>query len=78
MSDFAGELLGNFVEYPCPQCGYYVEFQLVDAQTHSYIWCPCCRARIHLIDDTGTLYGAVADVSSQIAELAESIKRMFK
>ncbi len=78
MGDFEGELLGNLVEAPCPQCGYYVEFQLADAQTHSYKWCPCCRARIHLIDDTGSLYGAVADISSQIAELNDTLNRMFK
>ncbi|SRR5258707_7334333 len=35
---------------PRERCGFSLEFQLVDVMAQAYRRCPCCGARIHLID----------------------------
>lgn len=78
MGTLKSALLAGLLEAPCPACGYHFEFQLLDAVTQVHRWCPCCRARIHLKDDSGSASGSVESAHAAFSDLERQIKRMFK
>jgi len=63
---------------PCSRCGYLVEFQLVDAHTQVWRWCPCCRSRIHLVEPDGSVSGAVSGATEALNSLEETIRRLSR
>ena len=65
------------VDVPCPRCGYGVEVQLLDARTQAYRWCPCCRARIHMIEPDGSVSGSVDAVEETMRALTETLRKAF-
>lgn len=71
MSDFSYRLLSQLIEFPCPQCGYVVETQLLDVHTQAYRRCRCCYTLIHLIDSGGSVHGAIEDVKNSLRGLFE-------
>lgn len=73
----SAEILQNLVSFPCPDCGYEVEIQLLDARVQAYRYCPCCRVRIHLVDVDGSLFGALEDVDLTMDQLAKALKGLF-
>jgi hypothetical protein len=66
------------VEVPCPKCGYGVEIQLLDVRTQVWRWCPCCRARIRIVEPDGTVSGSTKTVDETLQSLADTIKRMSR
>ncbi len=73
-----GSLLREYVDTPCPACGYTFAVQLVDIRTQVYRQCPCCRRLIHLIDHGGSTYGAIQDIEGAAQELEKTLKGLFK
>ncbi len=71
------ELLANLVSFPCPRCRYEVEIQLLDARVQAYRYCPCCRARIHLVDKDGSMFGAFEEVDHAMDQLNKALKGLF-
>ena len=63
---------------PCPRCGFLIEFQLLDARTQVWRWCPCCRGRIRLVEPDGTVSGGVSAVTEAMNSLEETIRRMSR
>lgn len=71
------EILKSLIAFPCPQCGYEVEIQLLDARVQAYRFCPCCRERIRLVDSDGSLFGALEAVDLAMKDFTNSLKGMF-
>ena len=63
------------VEVPCPNCGYGVGAQLLDVRTQVWRWCPCCRARIRLVEPDGTVSGSIKAVDQALQSLTDTLKR---
>jgi len=59
----------SWVESPCERCGFSLEFQLVDVMAQAYRWCPCCGARIHLIDEGGSVSNTVQKMSGLLKRI---------
>lgn len=74
---FSTEILKNLVSFSCPKCGYEVEIQLLDARVQAYRFCPCCHARIHLVDASGSMFGELEAIDLAMQELNETLRRMF-
>jgi len=76
--NITASLLRAYVDAPCPACGYALSVQLVDVRTQVYRWCPCCKSRIHLLDDGGSTYGAMGKVENIMQQLEDTLKGLFK
>lgn len=66
------------LDVPCPRCAYLVEIQLLDARTQVWRWCPCCRARIRMVEPDGSVSGSIKGVENALRSLDETITRMFR
>lgn len=77
-SDFSLQLLAQLIEIPCPQCGYSVQIQMIDAHTQVFRRCPCCMTLIHLIDGGGSVHGAAKGVDEAIDGLSRQLGELFK
>lgn len=64
-----------WVDLSCPKCTYALEVQLIDVRTGVCVWCPCCRARIRLVDD-GTTAAGIDRVHREMKNLERMLKRM--
>lgn len=71
------EILASLVSFPCPRCGYEVEIQLLDARVQAYRYCPCCRARIRLVDADGSMFGALEEIDLAMKQLNKALKGLF-
>lgn len=69
MSDIGYGLLSQLVALPCPRCSYVVEVQLLDLHTQTYRRCPCCYSMLHLVDNSGSVYGAIENIKNSIRGL---------
>ena len=71
------QLMHEFIECDCPVCAYPIEVQIVDVRTQAFAGCPCCHARIHLIDEDGSVFGALKDIDNAFDKLDQQIRGMF-
>ena len=72
----SAEILESWIEIPCPRCGYELEVQFMDVATQVRRWCPCCRVRIALVDEGGSVHGALADVQAAMDGLERMLKKL--
>lgn len=70
-------LLREYIDVPCPACNYVFAVQLVDVRTQVYRRCPCCKRLIQLIDQGGSIFGAMESVESAMQELENTLKGLF-
>lgn len=70
-------LEASLVDIPCPGCGYVIEVQLMDVRTNSFHWCPCCRARIHLVDD-GSVNAGIADIEEALRKMTSTMRKLTR
>ncbi len=70
--------MGHPLDVPCPRCGYPVWVVLAEVVAGITIICPCCRAGIRLVDETGSVQVANAQVREALDDLAETLKGMFQ
>jgi hypothetical protein len=66
------------IDVPCPACGFALEVQLLDARTQVWRWCPCCRARVRLIEPDGSVSVGLAAVDNAIRNFESSMKKLFR
>lgn len=71
-------LLRAFVDADCPNCGYGIEFELIDALCQVWRWCPCCRVRFRLAEPTGEVSVALADVDVAVDSFIKQLSRAFE
>lgn len=70
------ELLRHWVDVPCPVCGYQFDVQLLDVRVQAYKRCPCCRVRIHLIDEGGSTFGALETINNAMSHFEQALGRL--
>ncbi|WKX09985.1 hypothetical protein [Streptomyces sp. NL15-2K] len=73
----SSKILASLVTFPCPRCRYKVEIQLLDARVQVYRYCPCCRARIRLVDADGSMFGGLEEVDLAMEQLTKALKGLF-
>lgn len=66
------------VEVSCPACGFELEIQLLDVRTQVWRWCPCCRARIRLLEPDGSMSVGLARAEDAFRDLGKTMKKLFK
>lgn len=62
-------LLREFVHAPCPNCGFLLQVQLVDAHVQAYRRCPCCRLQIRFVEPDGSVSGSMSTVDAAMNQL---------
>jgi hypothetical protein len=72
------DLMGHPMEVPCPRCGYPVWVVLAEVAAGITVICPCCRVQIRLVDATGSVQVANAQVQEALDDLAKTLKGMFQ
>lgn len=63
------QLLRQDAEVDCPSCTYPLWIRLSEVVVQTAVRCPCCRVRIHLVDDRGSAAGMGAEIDSMIEGL---------
>ncbi|MFJ6054641.1 hypothetical protein [Streptomyces sp. NPDC092307] len=71
----ATQMLRSDLEADCPFCGYLVWIRYSEVVAQTAVTCPCCHARIWLVDETGSARNAGAVIERQIAQ---ALKGMFR
>ena len=66
------------MDVPCPRCGYPVWVVLAEVAAGITVICPCCRVQIRLVDETGSVQVANAQVQEAFDDLAKTLKGMFQ
>lgn len=68
------QLLHTDLEVPCPSCTYSLWVLWSEVAAQCIILCPCCRDRVHLIDDRGSM----SDVGNQLeSEIERMVRGLF-
>jgi hypothetical protein len=65
-------LLGSaWLVVDCPQCGFGVQFQVMDVVTQTWVWCVCCRGHIRLVDARGSVSVGIRTIEAKLAQLTD-------
>ena len=67
-----------FIDFSCPACGFHIELQLVEVRTNAFHWCPCCRTRIHLVDNDGSVDAGLKRIDKTLKGLLDCLRRFTK
>jgi len=70
-------ILHQLVAVSCPACGFSFEVQIIDVRVQAYRMCPCCRVRIHLVDEGGSSRD-IDDVGRAIENVGASLKHIAR
>jgi hypothetical protein len=76
MKDFARRLRTAWVNVSCPQCGYELEFQVLDFMTQVYRLCPGCRQLIHLQEPDGSVSAGLGAVDRSLSNFETTIRKV--
>ncbi|MGW0577502.1 hypothetical protein ACWD25_16310 [Streptomyces sp. NPDC002920] len=71
----ATRLLRADLEVACPACTYPMWIRYSEVVAQSTVICPCCYARIRLVDEAGGAQNAGDAIEQQIAR---SLKGLFR
>lgn len=71
-------LLNAWVDVECPLCDFPFDVQMVDVVSQVWRWCPCCRARIRLVDDHGGTSTGLADADAAMRDFERMLGEMLK
>lgn len=69
------DLAQHDIDAPCPGCSYPVWVLIAEVSAQITVTCPCCRARIRLLDPDGSMQSASARLNKAIDELSKTLKR---
>lgn len=75
MASLSREVMRHTVDVPCPRCGYLVWVIMAEIVSGSMVMCPCCRVGIRLIDETGSVQVAAAQMQAALDALGDVFKR---
>jgi DNA-directed RNA polymerase subunit RPC12/RpoP len=64
-----GQILRSTLTIACPRCGYDVWVRYSEIVTQVAVRCPCCRVRIRLVDDAGSVATAGRQVDQAIEDM---------
>ena len=75
MASLSREVMRHTLDVPCPGCGYLVWVIMAEIVSGSMVICPCCRVGIHLVDQTGSVQVAAAQMQAAVEALGDVFKR---
>ena len=75
MASFSREFMSHTLDLPCPVCGYLVWVIMAEIVSGSMVICPCCRVGIRLVDQTGSVQVAAAQMQAAVEALGDVFKR---
>jgi hypothetical protein len=78
MESASFDLMGHDMDLPCPRCGYPVWVVLAEVVAGITVICPCCRAAIRLVDQTGSVQVASTQLQEALKGLEGTLRRMFR
>lgn len=70
-------LLRCDLEIACGNCSYPVWVQWSEAVVQTTVRCPCCRVRIQLVDQHGTMANTVQAADQALERLEKALKGIF-
>jgi len=74
MASLSREFMTHTLDVPCPVCGYLVWVIMAEIVSGSMVICPCCRVGIRLVDQTGSIQVAAAQMQAAIEALGDVFK----
>ena len=69
-------IVGSLIDFECPLCGFGMEVELADIICQVTRRCPCCRSRIHLIDDGGNVSRIPEMIDRALGDLKDALGGM--
>jgi len=75
LASLSREFMSHTLDVPCPGCGYLVWVIMAEIVSGSMVICPCCRAGIRLVDQTGSVQVAGAQMQAAVEALGDVFKR---
>ena len=65
-----------YLRVPCPRCTFKVHVRFRLAQLGGAAFCPCCKARIHFVDDKVSGHRARRSVHNSLTELHHELQKL--
>lgn len=65
-----------YLSVPCPRCTFKVDVRFRLAQLGGAAFCPCCKARIHFVDDRASGHRARRSVHNALTELEREFSNL--
>lgn len=67
-----------WVEVECPNCGYSVDIQLLDAKTERTVYCHNCKINLELKDSDASVHSGLDSINEAFKELEKTLKNFGK
>jgi hypothetical protein len=67
-----------WVEVECPNCGYSVDVQLVDAKSERTIYCHNCKINLELKDSEASVHSGLDSIDQALKDLERTLKNFGK
>lgn len=68
----------TWVEVECPNCGYSVDIQLLDAKTERTIYCHNCKINLELKDSEASVHSGLDSINKAFKEFEKTLKNFGK
>lgn len=75
MESLSRSMMRHAMDVPCPECSYPVWVLWAEIAAGTTVTCPCCRIRIRLVDETGSVQTAPAQMQAAVEALGEAFRR---
>ena len=64
------------IDVPCPLCGYETDVEFLSVRLQEQIFCPCCKARIQLVDADSSAHTAQKGFQSALDGLTRELAKL--
>jgi hypothetical protein len=75
MAGLGRNVMRHTLDIPCPRCSYPVWVITAEIVSGSTVMCPCCRVRIRLVDQSGSVQVAAARMQAAVQALGDVFRR---
>lgn len=68
----------TWVEAECPNCGYSVDIQLLDAKTERTVYCHNCKINLELKDSEASVHSGLDSINKALKDFEKTLKNFGK
>lgn len=62
-------------DFSCPNCGYAIDFQLIDAKAESSVICHNCKSVILLSDSDASVHSGIECMNNAMKDIEQIFKQ---
>lgn len=78
MATFGLDLMSQSIDLPCPSCEYPIWILWAEAAAQVTVRCPCCRAMVRIVDETGSVQTTPAQMRDALQDLDRTLRSAFQ